>query len=67
MSMAMTATLIQSIKLFDSSESDDSTDEEEEYVFFCIKNKCSIPRARCKNYMKIVDSFTDDEFKCHFQ
>jgi len=65
--MALTTFLIQTIKLFDSSESDDSTDEEDEYVLFNIKKKYLTPRPRCKNYIDVVDSLEDDDFKKHFR
>ncbi|XP_024879950.1 uncharacterized protein LOC112459839 [Temnothorax curvispinosus] len=62
--------LIKVIELIDSSESDDSTDEEDECVLFCL-NKIRVTPSRsiprCKNYMDVVHSFTDDEFKKHFR
>jgi len=68
--MALTVTaalMLRYVQLLDSSSDEDSTDEEDENVLLCLKNKCLIPRARCKNYMEIVASFTDHEFKQHFR
>jgi len=45
---------IQAIKILDSSESDDSSDEEDEYLITYANKKIIIPRARCKNYMETV-------------
>ncbi|XP_067210373.1 putative nuclease HARBI1 [Linepithema humile] len=67
MTTTTSLTILQAVKLFDSSESDSDTDKEDESVLFCITKKSLIPRARCKNYMEIVDSFTDDKFKRHFR
>lgn len=65
-SIITASAILQSVKLFDSSESD-STDEEEENILICSTKKIVIPRARCKNYMEIIDSFTDNDFKRHFR
>lgn len=69
--MALIPTIIaQSIQLFDSSESDESTDEEDECILFCLnKKRYTPPRLipRCKNYIDVVHSLTDEEFKTHFR
>jgi len=58
---------IQAIKILDSSESDDSSDEEDEYLITYANKKIIIPRAHCKNYMKTVACYTNKEFKKHFR
>ncbi|XP_025154758.1 putative nuclease HARBI1 isoform X2 [Harpegnathos saltator] len=60
---------IKAIELLDSSESD-FTDEEDESILILLNKNHETPQRsipRFKNYMDVVHSFTNDEFKTHFR
>lgn len=53
-------------ELSDSSSEDSLTEEEDTLFFPLIKYLTSVKRRRIENYLAVVESMTDSEFKEHF-